>query len=102
MARYIRLLFLCTDVQHFYDEPICDRRHLPGSLFEAPVFLRHSRKEDIIDIPAKQSLYGIVEVFFDTIVICTFTALVILTSGVGDIVASGGIAVTETLYSAAA
>ncbi|MDO4487848.1 MAG: amino acid carrier protein [Eubacteriales bacterium] len=49
-----------------------------------------------IDVPAKQSLYGIVEVFFDTIIICTFTALVILTSGVGDIVAAGGLAVTET------
>lgn len=49
-----------------------------------------------IDVPAKQSLYGIVEVFFDTIIVCTFTALVILTSGVGDIVAAGGIAVTET------
>ncbi|MDO4493560.1 MAG: amino acid carrier protein [Clostridia bacterium] len=49
-----------------------------------------------IDVPAKQSLYGIVEVFFDTIVICTFTALVILTSGVGDIVAAGGIPVTQT------
>ena len=33
---------------------------------------------------------------FDTVIICTFTALVILTSGVGDVVASGGIAVTET------
>ncbi len=49
-----------------------------------------------IDVPAKQSLYGIVEVFFDTIVICTFTALVIMTSGVGDIVANGGVAVSET------
>ena len=49
-----------------------------------------------IDVPAKQSLYGIVEVFFDTIIICTFTALVILVSGVGDMVAGGEIAVTET------
>ena len=49
-----------------------------------------------IDLPAKQSLYGIVEVFFDTIIICTFTALVILVSGVGDLVAAGSIAVTET------
>jgi len=49
-----------------------------------------------IDVPAKQSLYGIVEVFFDTIVICTFTALVILVSGVGDIVAAGGISISET------
>lgn len=49
-----------------------------------------------IDVPARQSLYGIIEVFFDTIIICTFTALVILVSGVGDIVAAGGIPVTET------
>ena len=32
--------------------------------------------------PAKQGLYGIFEVFMDTIVICTMTALVILLSGV--------------------
>ena len=32
--------------------------------------------------PAQQGLMGIVEVFLDTIVICTLTALVILTSGV--------------------
>ncbi|MBO5994128.1 MAG: alanine:cation symporter family protein, partial [Firmicutes bacterium] len=40
--------------------------------------------------------YGIVEVFFDTIIICTFTALVILVSGVGDLVTAGEIPVTET------
>ncbi len=33
-------------------------------------------------IPSKQGLYGIVEVFIDTIIICTITGLVILTSGV--------------------
>lgn len=33
--------------------------------------------------PAKQGLFGIFEVFTDTIIICTLTALVILTSGVG-------------------
>ncbi|MBQ6839591.1 MAG: sodium:alanine symporter family protein [Oscillospiraceae bacterium] len=33
--------------------------------------------------PVDQGLMGIVEVFLDTIVICTMTALVILTSGVG-------------------
>ena len=49
-----------------------------------------------IEVPAKQSLYGIVEVFFDTIIICTFTALVILVSGVGDLVTAGEIPVTET------
>ena len=32
--------------------------------------------------PAKQGLYGIFEVFMDTIVICTLTALVVLLSGV--------------------
>ena len=33
--------------------------------------------------PVRQGLMGIMEVFLDTIVICTLTALVILTSGVG-------------------
>ena len=33
------------------------------------------------DSPAKQGMWGIFEVFFDTIVMCTITALVILTSG---------------------
>ncbi len=49
-----------------------------------------------IEVPARQSLYGIVEVFLDTIIICTFTALVILVSGVGDLVTSGQIPITET------
>jgi len=35
-----------------------------------------------VDHPAKQGLMGIMEVFLDTIVICTLTALVILCSGV--------------------
>lgn len=29
-----------------------------------------------VDVPVKQALYGIIEVFFDTFVICTFTALI--------------------------
>ena len=49
-----------------------------------------------IEVPARQSLYGIVEVFLDTIIICTFTALVILVSGVGELVTAGQIPVTET------
>ncbi|MBR3201291.1 MAG: sodium:alanine symporter family protein [Mogibacterium sp.] len=49
-----------------------------------------------IEVPAHQSLYGIVEVFFDTIVICTFTALVILCSGVGDLVANGTLDAAQT------
>lgn len=35
------------------------------------------------DSPVKQGMFGIFEVFTDTIVICTLTALVILCSGVG-------------------
>lgn len=35
-----------------------------------------------VEHPAQQGLMGIVEVFLDTVVICTLTALVILTSGV--------------------
>ncbi len=34
--------------------------------------------------PVKQGLWGIFEVFVDTIIVCTMTALVILTSGVVD------------------
>lgn len=44
------------------------------------------------DYPARQGLWGMFEVFFDTIVICTMTAFVILTSGIwqsSDITASG-------------
>lgn len=35
--------------------------------------------------PVTQGLWGIFEVFFDTIIVCTLTALVILTGGVVDI-----------------
>ena len=49
-----------------------------------------------IDVPAKQGLYGIVEVFVDTIIVCTFTALIIMVSGVGDLVAGGTIAADQT------
>lgn len=37
-----------------------------------------------VEEPAEQGMWGIFEVFFATIVICTVTALVILTSGVYD------------------
>lgn len=36
------------------------------------------------DHPVRQGVWGITEVFMDTLVVCTFTALVILTSGVVD------------------
>ena len=44
--------------------------------------------------PVKQGLWGIFEVFADTMVVCTMTALTILTSGVIDL--ETGIAVTES------
>lgn len=37
--------------------------------------------------PVKQGMWGIFEVFADTIVVCTMTALVVLTSGVYDLAA---------------
>lgn len=48
--------------------------------------------------PAKQGLWGIFEVFFDTVVMCTLTTLVILTSGLWD---SGlnGAALTTAAFS---
>ena len=37
-----------------------------------------------VDQTIQESLYGILEVFCDTIIICTFTALIIMTSGIKD------------------
>ncbi len=39
--------------------------------------------------PVKQGLWGIFEVFFDTIIICTMTAVVVLSSGVIDLQTGG-------------
>ena len=47
--------------------------------------------------PAHQGIWGIFEVFADTIVLCTATALVILVSGVD--MTSGGVMMTVTAYS---
>ncbi|KAJ50302.1 AGCS family alanine or glycine:cation symporter [Clostridium tetanomorphum] len=46
---------------------------------------------------AKQGLWGLFEVFVDTILICTMTALVILTSGVIE-TGKGGAALTATAF----
>lgn len=35
-----------------------------------------------VDDPVKQGFFGVFEVFFDTIIVCSFTALVILSTGV--------------------
>ncbi|MBQ7292307.1 MAG: sodium:alanine symporter family protein [Clostridia bacterium] len=45
-------------------------------------FMVHSNSN--IKEPVKQGMWGIFEVFADTIVVCTVTALVVLTSGVYD------------------
>ena len=47
--------------------------------------------------PAHQGIWGIFEVFADTIVLCTATALVILVSGID--MTSGGVMMTVTAYS---
>ena len=50
-----------------------------------------------VDEPAEQGMLVIFEVFFDTVVICTVTALVILTSGVYDPVRVRALAESGTL-----
>ena len=45
--------------------------------------------------PAKQGLWGIAEVFVDTLVVCTMTAMVVLCTGVWDNGASGAALTTQ-------
>lgn len=49
--------------------------------------LIHSQAD--VDDPVKQGMFGIFEVFFDTVIICSFTALVILCTGVWETGATG-------------
>ncbi len=51
-----------------------------AGLGSAPIAHASSSERD----PVKQGLYGIFEVFMDTIVICTLTSLVVLCSGAAD------------------
>ena len=51
-----------------------------AGLGSAPIAHAASSERD----PVRQGLYGIFEVFMDTIVICTLTSLAVLTSGVAD------------------
>lgn len=51
-----------------------------AGLGSAPIAHASSSERD----PVKQGLYGIFEVFMDTIVICTLTSLVVLCSGVAE------------------
>lgn len=47
-----------------------------------------------VDEPVKQGLWGIFEVFFDTIVICTLTAFAILTTGAHRVEGLEGVNIT--------
>lgn len=51
-----------------------------------------------VDVPVKQALYGVIEVFFDTFVICTFTALIIMVSGVWNSGVTDGTALAATAF----
>ena len=51
-----------------------------------------------VDMPVKQALYGIIEVFFDTFVICTFTALIIMVSGVWKSGTTDGTVLAATAF----
>ena len=53
-----------------------------------------------VNHPVKQGLWGIFEVFFDTIVVCTMTAMVVMTSGLWTSGASGS-ALTTAGFAAA-
>ena len=50
--------------------------------------------------PVEQGLWGIFEVFFDTIVICTLTALAILTTGAHTVEGLEGVAITMYAFEA--
>ena len=52
----------------------------------------------IVDKPTRQSLYGIIEVFFDTMVICTVTSLLILTTGVWNSGVTDGTALASMAF----
>lgn len=54
-----------------------------------------------VDHPARQGLWGIVEVFFATMVVCTITALVLLTSGIftqADSALTLGVPMTQSAF----
>ena len=53
-----------------------------------------------VNHPVKQGLWGIFEVFFDTIVVCTMTAMVVMTSGLWNTGISGA-ALTTAGFSTA-
>lgn len=57
----------------------------------------HAHAVAKVDHPAEQGLTAIIGVFIDTIIVCTMTALVILTSGV-DIVGAKGPELTQSAF----
>jgi len=52
-----------------------------------------------VDHPAKQGLWGVMEVFIDTIIVCSMTALVVILTGVWDNGLSGA-ALTTSAFAA--
>lgn len=60
--------------------------------------IAHSQADT--DDPVKQGMWGVFEVFVDTIIVCTFTALVILTTGVWTTGASGSTLAIDAFTSA--
>ena len=52
-----------------------------------------------VDMPTRQSLYGIIEVFFDTMAICTFTALIIMVTGVWNCGSTDGTVLANMAFS---
>ena len=53
-----------------------------------------------VNHPVKQGLWGVFEVFFDTIVVCTMTAMVVMTSGLWNTGISGAALTTAGFSSA--
>lgn len=65
-----------------------------AGLGSAPI--AHASAEN--DLPARQGLWGIFEVFFDTIVMCTLTGVVVVLSGLHKSGSASGAAITLSAF----
>ena len=65
-----------------------------AGLGSAPI--AHAAAEN--PVPAKQGFWGIFEVFFDTVVMCTLTGLVVLIGGLPPVATADGAAVTLAAF----
>ena len=66
--------------------------------FRAAISFFVSRRLEEVVPSSWQALYGIIEVFFDTFVICTFTALIIMVSGVWNSGVTDGTVLATTAF----